>query len=137
MKQKWVILPATIVILLLGIYVYKSNIASLTETSSKDVIDSKDSVQIVYFERPTCQSCKELTPKLEKLVKQKQLSIKYINTDEDVAAVHKYNIEYVPTLVFIKNNKVEYSLSEVSSISEVSKFIDRAKDDAPYLWIYN
>lgn len=66
----------------------------------------------VYFGRPTCPHCVLLYPRLEKVAKDNNITIHYVNTDEyrEVEKfqeiLNTYEINYVPYLAKFENGKI-------------------------------
>jgi thioredoxin 1 len=73
----------------------------------KTVLQSKLPV-IVDFWAPWCGPCRMVAPTLEKLAKENagSLLVTKVNTDENPEWAMKYQVQGIPTMLFIANGKV-------------------------------
>lgn len=73
----------------------------------KTVLQSKIPV-VVDFWAPWCGPCKMVAPTLDKLAKeyQEKLLIAKVNTDENSEWATKYNVQGIPTMLFIVGGKI-------------------------------
>ena len=80
-------------------------------TFEKAVLQSKLPV-IVDFWAPWCNPCKMIAPILEKIAKDYdgKLIVAKVNTDESNEFAQKYGVQGIPTLLFVANGKVAYSI---------------------------
>lgn len=67
-----------------------------------DVIKSSK-VNFVYFYSPTCSHCKNATPKVNKVLSEKNLEINQYNLLEYQKGWQEFNINGTPTLIAFKN----------------------------------
>jgi thioredoxin 1 len=63
---------------------------------------------IVDFWAPWCNPCKMVAPTLDKLAKEytDKLVIAKVNTDENPEWAGKYNVQGIPTMLFVSKGKV-------------------------------
>lgn len=63
---------------------------------------------LVDFWAPWCGPCKAIAPMLEKIAKEYagKLVVMKVNTDENSQYAMKYEVQGIPTLLFIANGKV-------------------------------
>lgn len=63
---------------------------------------------IVDFWAPWCNPCKMIAPTLEKLAKEYdgKLIVAKINTDDNQEWMAKYDIQGIPTVLFVSNGKI-------------------------------
>ncbi len=101
----------------------------IDEDFEKIVMQSNIPV-IVDFWAPWCGPCRKISPILDNLAKKytgKLLVVK-VNVDEDVELVNKFEIQSIPTLLFITEGKIvhrqEYALSESMLKEAVSQFLN-------------
>jgi len=75
----------------------------------KTVLQSQTPV-IVDFWAPWCGPCKMVAPILDKLAKENagKLLVAKVNTDENPEWAQKYEVQGIPTMLFIANGKVIY-----------------------------
>jgi thioredoxin 1 len=73
----------------------------------KTVLQSKIPV-IVDFWAPWCTPCKMVAPTLEKLAKEfpDKLLIAKVNTDDNPEWAQKYDVQGIPTMLFIMDGKI-------------------------------
>ncbi len=77
---------------------------------------------VIYeFYAPWCHVCQALSPKIDQLEKE-GVPVTRINIDDNQKLSGKYGIEGVPTLVLVKNGKVQNRLEGDASIDELRKF---------------
>jgi len=63
---------------------------------------------IVDFWAPWCGPCKMVAPTLEKIAREQvgKLLVAKVNTDEDQEYAMRYDVQGIPTMLFISNGKV-------------------------------
>jgi thioredoxin 1 len=73
----------------------------------KSVLQSSLPV-IVDFWAPWCQPCKMVAPILDKIAKEYagKLVVAKVNTDENSENAIKYNVQGIPTMLFVSNGKI-------------------------------
>lgn len=76
-------------------------------------------MKILRFYTPTCMACRAVGKMLEKL----DVTVEGINALEDIAAVDKYNVCTIPTLIFLNENNEEVhrtvGMVTLSTIKEI------------------
>lgn len=92
-------------------------------------IQNKDDFYL-YVGRPTCQYCQRFVPNLEKVIEKTQVTVYYLNTDEEkteeaTAFADKEGIKTVPNLGYYKDGKkINYLVKgSESSLDEIEKFL--------------
>ncbi len=79
---------------------------------------------LVDFFATWCGPCQMLSPILEKFSElHRDITVLKIDIDKMRELAIKYEIEFVPTLIFIKNGQTIRSTSGVLSNSELEEFI--------------
>lgn len=97
----------------------------------KTVLQSTTPV-IVDFWAPWCNPCKMVAPTLDKLAKEygDKLVIAKVNTDENPEWATKYNVQGIPTMLFVANGKEVHrqvgALPEPMLREVVAQFIEVA-----------
>jgi len=73
----------------------------------KSVLQSNLPV-IVDFWAPWCTPCKMVAPILDKIAKEYagKLVVAKVNTDENSENAIKYNVQGIPTMLFVSNGKI-------------------------------
>lgn len=80
---------------------------------------------ILYFTASWCSGCKTLEPRLEELYKKysEKIKIVKINVEDDPVLSAKYLVNSLPTLLFLKNNKVLNQITGAVDKSKIEKVI--------------
>lgn len=91
---------------------------------------------IVDFWAPWCGPCKMVAPMLDKLAQEYagKLLVAKVNTDEHSVWAHKYDVQGIPTMLFISNGKVAHrqigALPEPMLRMVVTQFLEVAGQPA-------
>ena len=81
------------------------DVTNLTDADYSDDI-KKVTGGIILFHKKMCPHCKDMQKVLEKLsAKRSDISIIYIDSEENPQAMASLDVERVPTLVIIKNGR--------------------------------
>jgi putative thioredoxin len=106
---------------------------SNTETFVTDVIDaSHDGPVIVDFWAPWCGPCKQLTPVLEKVVREARGAVRLVkvNTDENQELAAQMRVQSIPSVfAFVKGRPVG-AFSGAQPESQVKAFVQRVIQSA-------
>ena len=78
-----------------------------SETQFDEVI--KDGVCLVDFYASWCGPCKMLAPFVEEIAEEYENKVKVCKVDVDnvEALAYRYNVRSIPTLLYVKNGKLE------------------------------
>lgn len=81
---------------------------------------------VVDFWAPWCSPCKAIAPVLEKLAQQydSTVLIAKVNTDENPKYAMKYDVQGIPTLLFVKNGEVKDRLVGAHPTSVIQNKIE-------------
>ena len=93
-----------------------------------DYFISEESNIYVLFEREDCKECKEFVPEFKKITKSFKTKIFYIDTkkmtkEEKVDCKKKYNVEYVPTILYFSNHKLKDTLIGQQPYDKLEDFV--------------
>jgi len=107
---------------------------SSTAAFKADVLDaSRDAPVLVDFWAPWCGPCRQLTPALEKVVKEKAGKVRLvkINIDENQALAGQMGIQSIPAVFAFAGGRPVDGFMGALPESEVRRFIDRVIAGAP------
>ena len=88
---------------------------------------------IVDFWAPWCGPCRAVAPVLDKLAKEfaGKLVVAKVNTDDDQEWAGKYNVQGIPTMLFVANGKIVHrqvgALPEKMLREVVGQFLEVVK----------
>jgi thioredoxin len=89
---------------------------NLFSEKENKLINKNNENCILKFSADWCQPCKMLTPILEKISNEKNISVYEINVDNEYKLAEKFNIKSIPTIFFI--SKTGNINSYIGSASE-------------------
>ena len=88
-------------------------------------MELKNKIKILDFWGSWCSPCKKLSPLLDELAKELDITIEKINVDENEELVEEYEIRNIPSLIFFKDGvqvkKHSGSISKVSLIKMINE----------------
>ena len=96
------------------------------ENYKEEVLDSEKTV-LVDFYADWCGPCKMMAPVVEEISEELQDKVKVckINVDENQDLAMQYGIMSIPTLVFIKNGKLEKTLVGLRDKQELISVLEQ------------
>jgi thioredoxin 1 len=85
------------------------NVTRIAETQFAGEVEKATGPVVVDFYATWCGPCKMLSPRLDKLAGEFSGKIKFVkvNVDEAQELAGRFRVEGIPTLLFMKNGKVE------------------------------
>lgn len=94
------------------------------ENFEKEVLQASKPV-VVDFYADWCGPCRMMSPIIDEIAEEKadNLIVGKVNVDENQELAMKYEVMSIPTIVIIKNGKVEKSFVGVRSKSEILEAI--------------
>jgi len=75
--------------------------------------------KVLFCYADWCIPCKSYKPILEKVTSELKIPIQYVNADYDVSTIQKYEIQSIPTTIFISGEAVVFKKSGIISESEL------------------
>ena len=96
------------------------------ENYKEEVLDSEKTV-LVDFYADWCGPCKMMAPVVEEISEELQDKVKVckVNVDENQDLAMQYGIMRIPTLVFIKNGKLEKTLVGLRDKQELISVLEQ------------
>lgn len=96
------------------------------ENYKEEVLDSEKKV-LVDFYADWCGPCKMMAPVVEEISEELQDKVKVckVNVDENQDLAMQYGIMSIPTLVFIKNGKLEKTLVGLRDKQELISVLEQ------------
>lgn len=91
-----------------------------SENYEEEVLQS-DKPVIIDFYADWCGPCRMMSPIIDEIAEEKADSIKVgkVNVDENQELAGKYGVMSIPTIVILKNGKVEKTFVGVRNKSEI------------------
>jgi thioredoxin 1 len=102
----------------------------LTDSTFEQTVLKSPIPVIVDFWAPWCGPCRMVAPTLDKLAKEYsgKLLVTKVNTDEHAEWAQRYEVQGIPTMLFVANGKVVYrqvgALPEPMLREVVTEFLD-------------
>ena len=102
----------------------------ISDSSFEDEILKSSLPAVVDFWAPWCGPCRMVAPVLDKLAREfsGRLLIAKVNTDENPIWAQKYQVQSIPTMLFIANGKVIHrqvgALPELYLREVIGQFIE-------------
>ena len=93
---------------------------------SKEVLEYKEKVILVDFYADWCGPCKMMAPVVEEISEELKDKVKVckVNVDENQNLAAQYGIMSIPTLIFVKNGKLEKTLVGLRDKQELVSIIE-------------
>ena len=100
----------------------------ITESFMTDVIEqSKETPVIVDFWAPWCEPCKQLTPIIEKIIKEKngKVILAKMNIDESPEVAQQLKIQSIPAVMAFNDGQPVDGFIGVQSEKNISEFVNK------------
>lgn len=105
-----------------------------TATFMADVVEASQSVTVlVDFWAPWCGPCKQLTPTLEKIVRESGGTVKLVkmNIDTDPSVAQQMGVQSIPAVFAFKDGRPVDGFMGAVTESQVKEFVARVAGPAP------
>lgn len=124
-KNILAIICLSLLLILTSCSTIQSQNSNLISYKELDYFISEESNIYVLFER---EDCKEFVPEFKKITKSFKTKIFYIDTkkmtkEEKVDCKKKYNVEYVPTILYFSNHKLKDTLIGQQPYDKLEDFV--------------
>jgi thioredoxin 1 len=106
----------------------------VTDSAFEKTVMQSNVPVVVDFWAPWCSPCRMVAPTLEKLAKENagSILIAKVNTDENPEWAMKFQVQGIPTMLFVANGKVVHrqvgALPESMLRDVVTEFMNVVKD---------
>lgn len=100
-------------------------IMNITSNNYEEEVTKSDKPVLLDFWSEGCMPCKMFASVLEQFEKEHpEIKVGKVNVNDEMSLAQKYNIEFVPTIVFIKNGQVvstEVGFREKGQLEDLCK----------------
>jgi len=93
--------------------------------SEFDQIMNDNELVLVDFWAPWCGPCKALSPILEQIANERDITIAKINTDSDSMNAAKYGVRGIPAMFLFKNGKMIDNQTGMMPKSQLLGWLDQ------------
>lgn len=105
----------------------------ISYTELKSMLEKKQDL-ILFIGSESCSACTSFKPTVNKVVKEYQIDIKYLDisklSDKDSSELQaKFPFSGTPTTIFITNGKEEKTYNRISGNQRYSKVVQKLKDN--------
>ena len=99
---------------------------NLNSNNFNEEISNTDQLILIDFFANWCGPCKMLSPVISQIAEEYSNSVKVckVNVDENQELAQKYNVESIPTLIFLKEGKVLQRSVGFCTKSELTSVMD-------------
>jgi len=91
-----------------------------------DATIATSSLVLLYCSQPSCNVCKSLLPKVEKLLEEfPKVSSLYVNLEDITEFAGQHTVFNMPTVLFFADGKEQFRLVRAFGINELEEKISR------------
>lgn len=110
-----------------SIYISNKQIDTIPYKDLDELILDESNLYVL-FKKEDCEECKKFIPEFEEYVKTYKTKIVYVDTGnmtekEKLDCKEKFNLEYVPTILYFSDHKLDDSLVGRVNTSELDSFM--------------
>ena len=83
--------------------------------------------QIYYFSTAWCGPCKAFKPVVQQVAAENQLSIQFVDAQQDPSLAAGYGVSSVPTIIVADNGRVKFRHTGVMSKNDLANTLNAHK----------
>lgn len=97
------------------------------DSNFSTMVLKEEKVSLVDFWAPWCGPCRAIGPVLEELATQYEgrVNVVKVNVDDNPTTASQYGVRSIPTLLVVKNGKVQDTQIGLSSKNELATLLDK------------
>ena len=101
------------------------SVLKISKENFEEEVLKSDKPVVIDFYADWCGPCRMMSPIIDEIAEEKAEMIKVgkVNVDENQELAMKYGVMSIPTIIIIKNEKVEKTFVGVRSKSEIMEAI--------------
>lgn len=103
-----------------------TTLTKLNHQSFDQKIAKSDRLSIIKFGADWCGPCRMIEPVLASIAdKHKELDVYEVDVDQEPALAQRFGVRGIPSVFFMKNNKIVDSFTGARPESDINKMINR------------